>query len=295
MEALAEHHRRAVGDFVGRTSFPIIGRDGLDRRPWATRGTGAWFRVPQSSGQDRLFLLTAAHVVLNSVGKLASDLFIPVSRPDGSAGVETVLLIDAGVATFVKPHDRAVVDLGHMDSVVVEVSRSIAARVLAGDWEILTASSFGSMAVSAESADHAYMLCGYPDQLSRSGIAWSASTPFPVLVARYNGQVSALEGLDPRVDLILERPDRRLGTDEPLSPLGLGGMSGALVWATLGQASAGIWSPRQAVVIAGHQVSATRSGYMRARRGAALAKLLQKAAPEIADEIEARLEDKVVD
>jgi hypothetical protein len=125
--------------------------------------------------------------------------------------------------------------------------------------------------------------------MSVGGKDWFASAPVHFLTGRYEGEVSIEYGLDPDVDLLLERPDRMYGSDEQVRPIPLHGVSGALVWAVRGWNGRGIWTPRLGAVIAGHQVQATPTGYIRVRRGIALARLLQQAAPEIAGQVGARL------
>lgn len=295
MEALVDQHLRAIAEFVGRASVPIIARGGPDRTPWVARGTGAWFRVPQGSEIDRVFLLTASHVVFDGDGQLSTSLFVPVNRPGATVGADTVPLRAVGVATFVTAHDESGPDTEHMDAVVLEARRDLADRIMASDWAILDVDNIGPHAASGGIDGVAYLLCGYPEQTSASGPDWAANAPVHVLVSRYDGDVTIEHGFDPDVDLLLERPDRAYESSDAMPALSLRGMSGALVWAIRAGNVPGVWNPRLGVVIAGHQVSATPKGYIRVRRGVALAKLLQKAAPEIADEIEARLAGRVVE
>ncbi|NUP95293.1 MAG: hypothetical protein HUU28_03925 [Planctomycetaceae bacterium] len=294
METLDELQHRARVEFVGRASVPILLQTEDSQSPWKSWGSGAWFRVPQASGPDRLFLLTAAHVVLDSAGKLAGNLFVPVSRPGATVGSDTVPLRAVGVATFVTAHDRSGPDTEHMDAVVLEVRRDLADRILAGDWGVLDSDNIGPHAASEGLDGVPFLLCGYPEQTSASGPGWAANAPVHVLGSRYDGDVTIEHGFDPDIDLLLERPDRDYDSSDAMPPLSLRGVSGALVWAIRAGDVPGIWHPRRGVVIAGHQVSATPTGYIRVRRGVVLARLIQRAAPEIADEIEARLEGRVV-
>ncbi|MBL8803020.1 MAG: hypothetical protein JNN27_13540 [Planctomycetes bacterium] len=296
MEALAENHLRAVADFVGRASVPLFARGAPGQLRWVTRGTAAWLRVPQPNGASRLFLLTAAHVVFGADASTVGELWVPVSRPSAELGTDTFLLSNIGVATFTEFDDKHSPDTDHMDSVVIEVrDRVLIERVLAGGWEILDVDNIGPNAASSEIEGIGYLVCGYPAQLNVSAADWVANAPVHLLVSRYDGEVNLTEGYDPNVDLMLERPNRYLETNEPLETLPLQGMSGALVWAIRAGNVPGVWHPRRGVVIAGHQVSATPTGYIRARRGIALARLLQRTAPEIAPQVEARLDGRVVD
>jgi hypothetical protein len=296
MEALAENHLRAVADFVGRASVPIIARGGPGQDPWVARGTGAWFRVPQKSEPDRVFLLTAAHVVFGSNGDLSGDLFVPVTRPGVAIGIDTVRLRDFGVATFVKRHNKDVPDTEHMDAVVLEVRRDLADRILASDWAILDVDNIGPHSASAGSDGAGYMISGYPECMAGPYRGGFASTPITMLLDRYDGEFSFLGGgFDLDLDLLLKRPDRDLASGRTVAPFELNGVSGALIWALRAWNVRGIWNPRRCAVVVGHQIHATDTSYLRARRGVALARLLQRAAPEIADEIEARLQGRIAD
>lgn len=241
-------------------------------------------------------MLTAAHVVFGSNGDLSGDLFVPVTRPGAAIGTDSVRLRDFGVATFVKRHDKGVPDTQHMDAVVLEVRRDLADRILASDWAILDVDNIGPHSASAGVDGAGYMISGYPACMAGPYRGGFASAPITMLVDRYDGEFSFLGGgFDLELDLLLKRPDRDLASGRTVAPFELKGVSGALIWALRAGSVSGIWNPRRAAVVVGHQIHASETSYLRARRGVALARLLQRAAPEISAEIQARLEGRVVD
>jgi hypothetical protein len=294
MEALADSHLRAVADYVGRAAVPIIARGGRSPGDWVTRGTGAWIRVPQDNGTTRLFLATAAHVVFADASHLIQDLYVPVTRPAVDLSAETVRLRDIGLATYSDPNGGRSAETERMDTALIEIrNREIVNRVLGSGWAVVDIARFGPHAASAGCEGTVYLIAGYPSVASASGQHWTANALVHLLTTTHNGEVSFVDGFAPDLDLLLERPNRTLDSETPLPPFALQGVSGALVWALRGGVVEGVWNPGRGAVIAGHQVRATPTGYIRARRSAALARLLQQAAPEIASEIDGRLSGRI--
>lgn len=260
------------------------------------QGTGSWFRVPQQHGTTRLFLLTAGHVLLLDGRRIHPELYVPTTRPSAVSSSETVRLVDVDLKTYAA-HGNSSADTEGMDTALIEIlDRRTVEAVLDGGWEILDASCLGPHTASAGVDGVGHMISGHPACMAgpyRGGIG---STPITMLVDRYDGEFSLLHGgFDADLDLLLKRPDRDLASGRTVAPLELKGVSGALVWALRAWNVPGIWNPRRGAVVVGHQISAGDTSYLRARRGVALARLLQRAAPEIAAEIQARLEGRVVD
>lgn len=294
MNTLESQHIAAMGTFMERTSVPILARASSASSEWFVQGTGSWFRVPQRDGTARLFLLTAAHVLLPDSTRMHAELYVPTSPPTGFTSSETVPLPDRGLATYATANSRHA-DTEGMDSAIVEISdRSVVASVLGGGWELLDASNIGPHAASGRVDGVGYMITGYPKRMAGPVRGGFAGTPITLLVDRYDGDVT-FQGRFPDLELLLQLPDRDLASERPIASFELQGVSGALVWALRAWNVPGIWSPRRGAVIVGHQIKATKTGYIHARRGVALARLLQRAAPEIADEIEARLQGRIAD
>jgi hypothetical protein len=294
MNSLEHQHSTAMMEFLQRTSFPIWARNSSATTDWFVQGTGAWFRVPQRDGKTRLFLLTAGHVLLPDGKQIHPELYVPTTRPTVVSSSATVRLVDVDLKTYAARGDRTA-DTERMDTAIVEVlDRRIVDDVLEGGWEVLDASNFGPHAASAGVDGVGYMISGYPQMMAGPMHGGVVGAPITMLLDRYDGEFSFSDGgFDPDLDLLLNRPDRDLASGRTVAPFELNGVSGALTWALRSWNVQGIWDPRRGAVVVGHQIQATKTGYVRARRGVALARLLQRAAPEIATEIEARLEGRI--
>ncbi len=229
--------KKAIEDFGFRSSVPIFKAiEGDDADHLAT---GTFIR-----SQDRLFLLTARHILEDCDPE---DLAIARS-PEGSR-IQTL-----GISNAFKPVDDSSVDV---DILCIEIKEPEVQTIVSQGWRAVDISIGKNPELGEE-----VLLVGYPsatlkkDGVKLSGKPTSYRTSIMATIPQFARQ-PVKEGLD--LFLALDRGGVSFSGEHFCSPA-IGGMSGCAIWQFTEVQDTELWTPDRALRLVGIQASA-RSGH----------------------------------
>jgi len=246
---------RALADYIGNGSIPIVGDDGQVR---AFEGTGTLFRFGDSA-----VLVLAAHVRPLIEAGFA---FIPLGGGD-----QTRIRGDFAEATGREDPDVLAIRLPS------ELAEALEGRYRAHS----TGDLFNPNAHTALG----YMLAGFQNAERDPLDPRSYSVPMKVLAREYEGSLEDLWlefRLDPYAHLLLtyERAWATEGGESRELP-DPRGISGCSVWAVVGRQESAVWDPGDRVRIFAVETSVIRNRWIRSTRWGVVARLLFEAWPDV--------------
>jgi hypothetical protein len=250
METLArltgfdDHERLSLQTFLNACTVPIIYGSGDQA---AVQGTGTLFEH-----EDRLFLVTAAHVLQ---GIDLARLALPQNPRNSRA-----LLFGAAAAWWSKN------DL--VDVAVVEIRDGSLRDELQQGWRVLD----GSNVAMDTAGTNSFVVAGYPSvTVKQVGGFLVPSTMTQLFTGRYVGET---QGEKVEHDFFLTFGRTAKGADGSIATPMLQGMSGASVW-TLHRCE-GLWNPESVLKIAGIQISYVHERYVRATGWLPIARIFER-------------------
>lgn len=250
---------KAVEQFVATRTIPILWDEG-EGTDINQIGTGTLFKI-----KDRLFLITARHVVAEDGNKLTdlTRLAIPLSPRE--TDVQTL-----GHCTVILPDDE------NVDIAIFElIDRALLSAM--SDWQYLTLDD-----TAPASPQGTFVLCGFPsEKLSKAdGLLRGA------LLISYTSRIeqapeNATQPVDPNLDLFFIHDRHSEDFDGKVSDsFDLKGTSGCSIW-EYRDPGEGFWMPGKVLKIVGVQSTARHGEYSRAKNWEYVKGILFKHDPDI--------------
>ncbi|KAB2674217.1 hypothetical protein F9K85_17780 [Brucella tritici] len=235
--------KKAIEDFGFRSSVPIFKAiEGDDADHLAT---GTFIR-----SQDRLFLLTARHILDDCN---PADLAI-ARAPEGSR------LQTLGISNVFKPIDDSSVDV---DILCIEIKEPEVHTIVNEGWRAV------DIAIGKDPELHEdVLLVGYPSAtLKKDGMKLSGKpTSYRTSVMEtipLGARQPVKDGLD--IFLALDREGVSFSGERFCSPA-IGGMSGCAIWQFADVQDAELWTPDRALRLVGIQASASPGQFFRGKQ-----------------------------
>lgn len=262
-EAISEQQFEAIKRAVHQASLPL-----LALVPDLSKGGGFHVKCAVGTGvmieiEDRLFLLTARHVV---EAYPADKLWFP---PSPGANLETF----GTVSTFYDQTNPG------RDTVVVELhDTGLADKIRsAGYWKILTIENIAASKSYDRSGTR--LLSGYPSELGYENQVGFAQTPLVLStkVLEPDPTPSSISVPCPDTDMffVFDNELEDTATSEIVVPPKLQGMSGCGIWLLLPRTETDLWEPWQSLYLIGTQRSVLPRHWIRGVSWRAIADILQ--------------------
>jgi hypothetical protein len=245
---VSDYERWAIHEFFLRVTLPILFRK--DENVGIV-GNGTLFKIA-----GRSFLITAGHIMDDY--PVADWAFPTHPRKGRSRGIST--------GVYVRPPDPA------LDVCVVELQDPDVIATLDKNWKFLTLNNVWLADLSA----NAILLAGYPSIRAQFDGENLSGKIFIVRQQYKDGDPDIPEGADPLskgIDFFINYQDAvNEYTEENISRVHIGGMSGCSVWAyrQIGWAPHTFWSPEVPLRVIGIQSGYVAGKYLRAKSWGAI-------------------------
>lgn len=232
--------------------------------------TGTLFEIA-----DRFFVVTARHI-FDDVPDLTS-LAYPENPIKG--GLHTL-----GSFEILKPKEE------HIDVAAIELKTPETISNLRTSWQFLSLNNVAS--ASAETADGAFFLSGYPGSLTQSSDTWVKGAFATAYTQRLlAAPKEAKAPVSPDLDIFFDYGHEATSlAGQAVKTPELPGTSGASVW-ELKPVTNGVWTPEAATRVVGIQSSYIHSEYFRAKNWWAVARVLEMADEQLANAVRQRLNE----
>jgi hypothetical protein len=245
---LSAYKVRAFHEFLLHVTLPILFRKDENA---GVIGNGTLFKIA-----GRSFLITAAHIMDDY--PVADWAFPTHPRKGRSQGIST--------GEYVRPSEPG------LDVCVIELKDPKVIAILDANWRFLTLNNVWLPDLSA----NAVLLAGYPSIRAQFDGENLSGKIFIVRQQYKDGDPDIPEDADPLsqgVDFFIDYQDAvNEYTEENISRVHIGGMSGCSVWAyrQIGWASHMFWSPEVPLRVIGIQSGYVEGKYLRAKSWGAI-------------------------